>query len=279
MPAVPWHYAICNELFEGWPLERVATTAGALGYEGIELAPYTLCRHVADLTAADRRGIRAAVESAGLRVAGLHWLLAQTEGLGLNDPDPAVRRRTVDYLLAEVDLCADLGGKALVFGSPAQRNPGPGVAEADAWAWTAEALRRCGERAAERGVFFCLEALPGPECCFITDVDAAATLVRTVDRPGLQMMVDVKAMAADPRPIPEQIRAVAPLIRHVHVNDPNRLGPGMGAVRMGPILGALREIGFDGWLSVEAFDASYGIERIASASIANLRSAEQDKGA
>ncbi len=204
MPAVPWHYAICNELFEGWPLERVAATAGALGYQGIELAPYTLCRHVADLTAADRRGIRAAVESAGLRVAGLHWLLAQTEGLGANDPDAAVRRRTVDYLLAEVDLCADLSGQALVFGSPAQPRPRRGRGGRLGLDGRG-ALRRCGERAAERGVFFCLEALPGPECCFITDVDAAATLVRTVDRPGLQMMVDVKAMAADPRPIPEQI--------------------------------------------------------------------------
>ena len=38
------------------------------------------------------------VEDAGLETIGLHWLLAKTEGLHLTSPDPAVRRRTADYL-------------------------------------------------------------------------------------------------------------------------------------------------------------------------------------
>ncbi len=279
MPSVPWRYAICNELFDGWPLERVASFAASLGYKALELAPYTLCRHVAELSAEDRRRIREDIARGGLRVAGLHWLLAHTQGLHLNDPDPTVRQRTVDYMLAEIDLCADLGGDVLVFGSPAQRNPPADAPPAEAWAWTTGAMRHCGERATERGVTFCVEALPRPESRFITNVDQAAALVRAADHAGLQMMVDVKSMAADPRPIPDQIRAVASLIRHVHVNDSNRLGPGMGSVAIPPVLATLREIGFSGYVSVEAFDASVGIERIARESIANLRSAEQTKGA
>jgi len=275
----PWRYAICNELFAGWPLGRVASFAGSLGYQGLELAPYTLCDDVAHLTAEAVRRIRAEVEAGGLPIVGLHWLLAHTEGLHLNDPDPAVRQRTADYLLREVDLCADLGGSVLVLGSPAQRNPPDGVSAADAWRWTAHTLRRCAERAEAARVVFCLESLPRPESQFITTVDEALAMVREVDRPGLQMMVDVKSMAADPRPIPEQIRAAAPLLRHVHANDPNRLGPGMGSVALEPILATLREVEYRGYISVEAFDTSVEIERIARESIANLRSAAESKGA
>jgi len=273
-----WRYAICNELFEGWSLDQVARFARDLGYSGLELAPYTLCDSVRDLSPADRRRIRREVESAGLSIVGLHWLLARTERLHLNDPDAAVRERTTQYLLDEVDLCADLGGEVLVFGSPQQRNPGPGCSTEDAWAWTAEAMRACGERALERGVTFCIEALAAPECSFICRVEEAAELVRAVGHPGFRMMVDVKAMAADGRPIPDQIRSVAPLLQHVHVNDPNRLGPGMGSVEFGPILRALDEIGFSRWVSVEAFDSTYGIEKIARESIANLVAAEGEKG-
>lgn len=266
-----WRYAICNELFEGWELERVARFVADVGYEGLELAPYTLARHVGDLSPADRAQIRRAVEAGGIRVVGLHWLLARTEGLYLNDPDPETRERAVRYLLDEIDLCADLGGEVLVLGSPEQRNPRGGLSSADAWAHTVDAMRRCGERAAERGVVFCIEPLSPPGCRFITTVDEAARLVREVGHPGFQMIVDAKAMAGDPRPIAEQIRIASPHIRHVHVNDTNGLGPGMGDLDVGPVLAALGEIEYPGWVSVEAFDATYGIERIARESMENMK--------
>ncbi len=266
-----WRYAICNELFAPLGAGEVAAAVAALGYQGLELAPYTLAARVTDLTPADRAQIRAQVEAQGPVIVGLHWLLAHTEGLYLNDPEPTVRERTLRYLLAEVDLCADLGGEVLVFGSPAQRNPRPGFSMADAWAWTVEAMYRCGERAAQHGVTFCIEPLPTYECAFITSVDEAAELVNCVGNPGFRMMVDAKAMSYDERPVAEQIRLVAPLMRHMHVNDPNLAGPGMGNLDFRPILNVLRELRYQGWLSVEALDHNTDIHRIARESIANLR--------
>ncbi len=270
---VTWRYAICNELFEGWSLEKTAACVAELGYQGLELAPFTLCQRVTDLSAAERRQIRRTVEGAGLAVVGLHWLLAHTEGLQLNDPDPAVRKRTEQYLLALIDFCAEVGGQVLIFGSPQQRNLRPGWSREQAWQSTAEILGRCGQRAQERGVIFCLEPLSSRETDFISSVDEAIELVRRVNHPGLQMMVDVKAMAQNPRPVAEQIRLAHPLFRHVHVNDPNLLGPGMGEVDFRPILATLKELEYAGWLSVEVFDFSPGPERIARESLANLKEA------
>jgi len=266
-----WQIAICNELFEGWALEEVAAFAARVGYEGLELAPFTLCRDVREVSREEQGAIRRAVESVGLRVAGLHWLLARTEGLQLNDPDPMVRERTAQYLLALIDFCADLGGQVLAFGSPGQRSLRPGWPQEAARESTAEIFRRCGIRARQRGVIFCLEPLTRVETDFIVSASEAAEMVRRVDHPGFQMMVDVRAMSYEERPIPDIILEVAPYIRHVHLNDPNRLGPGMGDLDFEPVLRALQQAGYEGWLSIEPFDPTPGPERIARESLTYLK--------
>ena len=263
-------YAICNELFEDWPLDKTAAFVAELGYQGLELAPFTLCNLVTDLSAADRRRIRRTVEGAGLAVVGLHWLLAQTEGFQLNDSDPDVRARTAQYLLDLIDCCAELGGDVLIFGSPQQRDVPPDRSRAEAWKSTAEIMHACGVRAQQQDVLFCIEPLSRNETNFIVNVDEAAELVRQVDHPGLQMMVDTKAMSNDPRPIPEQIQTVHPLFHHVHLNDPNLRGPGMGDLDFRPILQTLDDLDYARWLSVEVFDFTPGAERTARDSLAYL---------
>jgi sugar phosphate isomerase/epimerase len=270
MPDVKWRWSLCNEMFEGWPLADVARLAAEIGYQGVELAPYTFAPLVTDLSAEDRARIRRDVEDAGLQVSGLHWLLARTP-FRLNVPDPEERARAGEYLLAVIDFCADVGGEILVFGSPDQRDPAPGFGLDEAWASTVQVMRRCGERAEERGVTFCIESLGTP---FITWVDDALRLVGEVDRVGFRMIVDCKSMGSDPRWSPaEQMRYAAPWFKHVHVNDPNLLGPGMGELDFRPILAALDELEYGGWVSLEAFRFPGGPERIARKSMTNLLSA------
>ncbi|MEM7132003.1 MAG: sugar phosphate isomerase/epimerase family protein [Chloroflexota bacterium] len=264
-------YAICNELFDGWALDKTAAFVAELGYEGLELSPFTLCDLVTDLSAADRRQIRHTVEETGLSVVGLHWLLAKTEGFQLNDVDPDVRERTTQYLLDLIDCCADLGGEVLIFGSPQQRDVPPDRPRHDAWQSTAESMHRCGVRAQEQGVLFCIEPLSTNETNFIVNVEEAADLVRAADHPGCQMMVDTKAMSHTPRPISEQIQSVHPLFHHVHVNDPNLRGPGMGGLDFQPILQTLRELAYSRWVSVEVFDFTPGAEKTARESLAYLQ--------
>src|SRR5438270_779955 len=118
---------ICNELFEGWEFAEVCRTVKRLGYEGIEIAPFTLAPRITDLTSDRRREIRTMVEDSGLATIGLHWLLARTEGFYLTSPDPVVRERTGEYLIDLAEATRDLGGTLMVFGSPKQRDLLPGV--------------------------------------------------------------------------------------------------------------------------------------------------------
>ena len=102
-------FAICNELFEGWAFDRVCRYVKSVGYDGLEVAPFTLAPRITDVDAARRSELRRQAEDAGVRIIGLHWLLARTEGLYLTSPDAAVRQHTSDYLVALAEATRDFG--------------------------------------------------------------------------------------------------------------------------------------------------------------------------
>ena len=264
-------FAICNELFEGWPWEKVCDFTRGLGYEGLEVSPFTLADSAEAVSPQRRAELRRAAESRGVEVLGLHWLLVKPPGLYITHPDPAVRRRTSDYFLQLVDLCADLGGAVLVIGSPKQRSLLPGVTRERAWDFTKEVFRPVLDPAEKRGVTLAFEPLGPAETDFVNTVAEAKRLVDQIGHPNFRINLDVKAMSSESMSIPDVIRSAKGYVAHVQVNDPNLLGPGMGDVKYEPIVAALREVGYDGWLSVEAFDFRAGAERIARMSIEYLK--------
>jgi len=264
-------FAICNELFEGWPWEKVCDFVRGLGYTGLEVAPFTLADSAEQVSPQRRLELRRAAETRGVEVLGLHWLLVKPPGMYITHPDAAVRRRTSDYFVRLVDLCADRGGKVMVIGSPKQRSLLPRVVPYQAVAFAREVLEPALDPAERRGVTLAFEPLGPAETDFINTVEQTKGLVRLIGRPNFMMNLDVKAMSTEAIPIADVIRSAKGYVAHVQVNDPNLLGPGMGEVNYEPILAALREIGYDGWLSVEAFDFRPGPEKIARDSIEYLK--------
>src|SRR5437763_933779 len=100
--------AICNETFQDWPFSRAFEFTAQCGYTGIEIAPFTISTYASDISQEKRTEIRRLADAAGLQVVGLHWLLAKTEGFYLTSPEPAVRRKTADYLAQLAALCSEL---------------------------------------------------------------------------------------------------------------------------------------------------------------------------
>jgi sugar phosphate isomerase/epimerase len=260
-------------LFENWEWERQCRFIAELGYQGIEVAPFTLAPRITDLPAARRQTLREQAADHGLQIIGLHWLLAKTTGLHLTSDDRECRKATVDYLIELGRACADLGGDILVFGSPAQRSLEKGVTREQGMERATEVLRGCLPALAERGVKFCLEPLTPKETNFINTCADAVELIERVGHPSLQLHQDVKAMLSESDPIPELIGRYAPRVGHFHANDGNLLGPGMGPTDLVPIFRALVESRYAGWVSVEVFDYSPGCEKIARESLANMRAA------
>lgn len=266
-------FAICNETFLDWPFERAFGFAAECGYAGIEIAPFTMETDASRITAARRREVRRQAEAAGLETVGLHWLLAKTSGYYLTSPDPDVRRRTAVYVAELARLCRDVGGSRMIFGSPQQRNILPGVTPEQAFDFAAEVVATALPVLEETGVTLCMEPLGPAEGNFLNTAAEAVRLIEKIGHPNCRLILDCKAMSSEAVPIPELIRRHAPRLAHFHANDPNRQGPGFGQLDFVPILAALGEVGYQGWVSVEVFDYSPGIERLARESIENLRGA------
>lgn len=264
-------YAICNELFENWDFSDVCRKVAELGYEGLEVAPFTLAPMVTDINKEMRRTLRKQAEDAGVQIIGLHWLLAKLEGFHFNSPDPALRKKTADYLREQTKLCGELGGKVMVFGSPGARQILPGTSRDEAFAYAADTLRQFAPTLADYGVKFCLEPLTTMETNFMNTADEAAELMQMVDHPNVVVHLDVKAMSAETKPIPQIIREHHPHTGHFHANDANLRGPGMGDVDFVPIFNALCDTNYKGWVSVEVFDFKPDPETIARESIEYMR--------
>ncbi|MBN2137909.1 MAG: sugar phosphate isomerase/epimerase [Sedimentisphaerales bacterium] len=265
-------FALCNEMFEGVAFADVCAAAARLGYDGLEIAPFTLADSADAVSSEQRKQVRRAAADNGLEIVGLHWLFAGPAGLHMTTTDDLVWGRTRDYLSCLIDLCADLGGKILVLGSPKQRSLPPGQTKDGAIRRAADLLAGVLDKAAALDATICLEPLSPVETDFINTVAQGMEIVRQINHPNLKIHLDVKAMCSEARPVPEIIRSVkAEYVGHFHVNDANLYGPGMGAVDYAPIAEAINDIGWDKWLSVEVFKYDPDPETIAKRSIEYLR--------
>ncbi len=264
-------FAICNEIFQGWKLEDTFAYAAKIGYDAVEIAPFTIANYVTEIPKAERQRIREAAARAGLAISGIHWVLVKAEGMYLTHPDAAVRARTAKYFSELVDFCGDLGGKVIVVGSPKQRNLMPGVSFEQAWEWATGVFREPVMRAEQREVTICFEPLAPVETNFINTAAEAIRFTQQLNTPHFKIILDVKAMSAEAKPIPQIIRESWPHFAYFHANDKNLKGPGFGDVDFKPIAAALREVRYDGFVSVEVFKFEEGAEVIASNSIEYLK--------
>lgn len=266
-------FGICNEIFQGWSLADTFAFAKKAGYDCVEIAPFTIAKSVTDIGPEQRAEIKRLAAQAGIGISGIHWVLVQTEGLYLTSPEAEVRERTAKYFVALVNFCADIGGTRIVVGSPKQRNLLPGVSTEQAWQWATEVFRPAVKIGEERGVVICFEPLAPSETDFVNTVEEGLRFAAQFGSPAMSIIIDVKAMSSEPRPVPETIRGTGGKFAYFHANDPNLKGPGFGDMDFVPIAAALREVGYNGVVSVEVFKFEEGAEVIATQSRENLRRA------
>ena len=267
-------FAICNETYQGLSLAETCRRVAATGYQGIEIAPFTLKEDPRKLTISEAREIGHVISEHGLEVVGLHWLLVKPENLHLTTADKTVRQQTLNFSKHLADLCAAMKGSVMVWGSPKQRSLDEDTNVSDATKRAADLLRELGEHCDPR-VSVAIEPLGTNETNFLTSAAEAIDLIEQIDCPRIKLHLDVKAMFAETishgRTIPEIISASRDHTIHFHANDPNLLGPGMGELDFQPIADALVQTGYDFWVSVEVFDYSLGADIIAETSLKNLR--------
>lgn len=249
--------ALCNEVIAPMPFPQQCEYAAKLGYDGLEIAPYTLSDEPHRLGSAQIAAARVAAEDAGVVVTGLHWLLLKPTGLSISSKDENVRKRTIDVMLAFIDQCAELGGRYLVHGSPHQRRVDPGETRAAAMARARDTFASIAERAQQAGVLYCIEPLSSEQTPLINTLEEASRMVEEIGSPAVRSMLDCSSAGRmEKEPLNALVERWLPkgLIAHVQVNDRNRRGPGQGEQRFAPLFASLKKHGYRGDVAVEPFD-------------------------
>ena len=219
------------------------------GFDGVELPLF----QPATYPAAE---IRRAVEAAGLECT---FSVVMVDDLNTISGDAGVRARTRQYLADCIRTIADTGGKLMVgpLYAPVGYIPGR-RRNADEWKAAVETFQALGPVAEQHGVTLAMEPLNRFETYFLNTVDDAVRLCDEVGHPRVGVLVDTFHANIEEKNIAAAYRRAARHLKHVHTCENDRGAPGSGHVEWTEVFAALKEIGYDGWLTIESFGFALG---------------------
>ncbi len=256
------HQARFNAVaFKGNVEDNVRTIA-ALGYDGVELA-------IRDPGLIDADALLAVLDEHGLTVpaigTGQAW---GEEGLSFTDPDASVREAAIRRVCDHIPFAARTGAAILI--GLLRGIVRPGVGQEQAYGWMVEALQRCTAEAARAGARLALEPINRYETTLINSVPECLALIEEVGSDLLGVLADTFHMNIEDVSIAGSLRQAGPHLFHVHWADSNRWYPGAGHIDFQAVLHTLHEMGYSGYVSIEAMPMP-DAETCARQSMATLR--------
>jgi D-psicose/D-tagatose/L-ribulose 3-epimerase len=269
----PFRFSVCNEIYRDFKFSDACQHMKRLGYEGIEIAPFTLAESPRQISRPDRQEFRRIMAEEGLSFVGLHWLMVSPEGLHVTTGDVEQRARSWQHIYDLIDLCADLGQHGvMVFGSPKQRSTVGRMTPREARAIYTDELAKVAPHAQQQGVRILVEALPSNQSDVINTLQEAMAIVDEINSPAVQTMFDTHNALDETEPHADLIKRYFRHIAHVHVNEMDGREPGTGDYDFESLLKTLLELNFNGWVSLEAFDFSRDPDLVAGGSLTYLKS-------
>ncbi|MCL2057440.1 MAG: sugar phosphate isomerase/epimerase [Oscillospiraceae bacterium] len=222
-------------------------TAAELGYDGVELA-------VRDGSEFAPEYIDGLLRKHGMALSAVSTgQLFADRKLWLSARDEAVRKKAVREFLSIVNLASAFG--CLVNIGRARGYVEDGDSYDDAAGRFTESMGAVASHAERRGVGLVLEPVNRYETNFINSVADGAALIDMLRHAGIgnvRLMPDFFHMNIEDASIEGSLREHRDLVGYVHAADSNRRAPGWGHLDFASLAGALQEIGYDGWVSVEA---------------------------
>jgi D-psicose/D-tagatose/L-ribulose 3-epimerase len=225
------HYPLLNKL-------------KATGFDGVEVP---LFGGAPD----DYKPLRAELDKCGLKCTTVTILNKDNNAISA---DSGVRQKAKDWLKTVVEINHVLGSEAVCgpYHSAIGEFSGTGATE-DEKKRAAEVLRSTAELAKQANLMLAIEYLNRFECYFLNTAAAARELVELVNHPNFRTMYDTFHAHIEEKDPSAAIRTVAPVLAHVHISENDRGTPGTGQVNWDTTFKTLKEVGYDGWLTIEAF--------------------------
>jgi len=216
----------------------------AAGFDGVEIPVF-------GGTPDDYKPIRAELDKNGLKCTTVTILTAETNAVS---PDAGVRKRAADWLKTVVDINHVLGAETVCgpYHSALGVFSGTGPT-ADEKKRSADVLRQAAEHAKQAKLMLAIEYLNRFECYVLNTAAGARELVQMVNHPNFRCMYDSFHAHIEEKDPAAAIRTVAPVLAHVHISENDRGTPGTGQVNWDATFNTLKQVGYDGWMVIEAF--------------------------
>jgi len=199
----------------------------------------------------DAAAIRRALDENGLEATVVSIL---TGGMNLASSDASVRRRTRDHMAACIQAAAEVGARILAgpLYSPVGHFTG-GRRTAEEWKWVVDGYQTLGRVLESSRVTIAIEPLNRFETYFLNTADDAIALVDAIGHPNVGILFDTFHANIEEKDIGAAYRRLGKRLRHVHTCENDRGIPGSGHVEWPQVFQALRDLGYDGWLTIESF--------------------------
>lgn len=231
-----------GEMHEG--MLPVLESIKAMGYDGVELPMFNL-----DVAQWAQWGKR--LDQLGLARTAV---TVRTDADNPISPDASVRAAGVANNRLALDCCQAVGAETLLgpFHSALGLFSGRGPT-ADEWKWGVDSMRQVAEHAGTVGVTLAVEYLNRFETYLLNSAADTVRFVKDVNHPSCRMMYDTFHANIEEKSPRSAIETCAPYLAHVHISENDRSTPGTGGINWKDNFDALVDVGYDGWLVVEAF--------------------------
>ena len=225
-------------------LEDACRKAAALGYDAVEL-------FVPSAQAVDASELKGLLEKHSLRLAAIGTGAGKVlHDYTLTSPDQEVREKAVAFVSDIIALVSEFGASTII--GSIKGGVHDSQSKEEALGLAEQGLRVLGQRCEEQGTSLFIEPLNRYETNLINRLEEGAELLERIGLPNVLLLADLFHMNIEERSITEALRKSKDVIGHVHLVDTNRRPAGLGHLDLPAVARTLHEIGYDGYLSVEA---------------------------
>lgn len=239
-----WVYSGFPCWVPSYPLEEAIKRLARIGYDAIEIGAAAPHAYPAYMTPARRREIKACLDDNGMKLSSMLPAPGGGPGFNVASADPLERAAAIDQYKQVADLCAEWGGDILLYVAGWQAF---GTSRPQAWDWSRRALE---EIARSTDLTVCVEPTSA-DSNLIESCDDMISLMDEVNRPNIAAMFDTYHTLYRNEVPTDYVYRLGKRLKHIHLADVNREPPGSGVVDYVSLIQALRDVGYDGYLTME----------------------------
>jgi sugar phosphate isomerase/epimerase len=226
-------------------LETSLTKAKVLGFDAVELfsasADAVDPNQLSEMLSDNDIALSAVGSGAGRAV---HKLF-------LTNPDQNIRSQARKFIIDMIKFAGPLGAPVII--GSMQGELIKGIDKDLTFAWLAESLEDLAEQAAKYNVPLIYEPLNRYETNLVNRLEDGVDFIKSLNTDNVKLLADLFHMNIEEASIPDALRTAKDYIGHVHFADSNRRPVGFGHTAMEQIAKTLQDIGYDGYVSAEAF--------------------------